>query len=277
MIKIGDFSKLCQLTVKTLRYYADIKLLEPVHINEENGYRYYKPEQLFLISEITQYKNMGFSLDEIKSIIEGSISNIELQELIKVKKRDIKEAIQLEQLKLEKVNAFQERINLKLENLVMEKVVIKELPKILVASLREVIPNYKYLHKLTPEMGQIMGKQGAVCAEPFYCFNIYHDKEYKVSDIDVEICEAVKEVPKNVDVDKRVIYKEMDKISAAACIMHRGPYEKLGESYGRIFKWLEENEYEVSDLMRESFIDGCWNKENPEDWLTEIQVPIKKK
>lgn len=42
-------------------------------------------------------------------------------------------------------------------------------------------------------------------------------------------------------------------------------------------KYIEENGDEMVELPRERYIDGIWNKENVEDWLTEIQVPVKKK
>ncbi|SFB42581.1 hypothetical protein [Clostridium frigidicarnis] len=54
----------------------------------------------------------------------------------------------------------------------------------------------------------------------------------------------------------------------AVCILHKGTYSNLRESYLYAFKWIEENRYEVIDNPRESYIDGIWNKENEEDWLT---------
>lgn len=57
--------------------------------------------------------------------------------------------------------------------------------------------------------------------------------------------------------------------------MHKGPYTRLGEAYA--MKWIEENEYEVADAPRESYIDGIWNKDSEEEWLTEIQIPIESK
>ena len=46
MLSIGEFSKICQVSAKTLRYYDEIGLLRPEEINPENGYRYYRVEQL---------------------------------------------------------------------------------------------------------------------------------------------------------------------------------------------------------------------------------------
>jgi effector-binding domain-containing protein len=108
---------------------------------------------------------------------------------------------------------------------------------------------------------------------PEYCFNIYHDKEYREKDIDVEICEAV--VKAGTDTD-HLKFKKIKAVEAAS-LLHKGPYEGLREAYGFLIKWLEENGYEATDNFRESYIDGCWNRDNPADWLTEIQVPIKKK
>lgn len=89
----------------------------------------------------------------------------------------------------------------------------------------------------------------------------------------MEICEAV--VKAGVDT-KDLKFKSFPKVSAA-CIYHQGPYENLGQSYGKLLDWLKENNYEPDGFFRESYIDGCWNKNDPNDWLTEIQVPIRKK
>jgi effector-binding domain-containing protein len=148
------------------------------------------------------------------------------------------------------------------------------LPEVIVASMRQVIPNYEELNELCPNiMGKEMKRIGCVCAIPEYCFNIYHDGEYKETDIDVEICEAVTEIKTDTDIIK---FKKIDRVPTAVCIYHRGEYGKLADAYGNIFKWIEKNGYTIVGNPRESFIDGIWNKENYEDWLTEIQIPVRK-
>ena len=42
----------------------------------------------------------------------------------------------------------------------------------------------------------------------------------------------------------------------------------------RVYKWIEDNGYLAAASPRESYIDGIWNKQDPEDWLTELQVPV---
>lgn len=63
----------------------------------------------------------------------------------------------------------------------------------------------------------------------------------------------------------------------AVCIYHKGAYNNLRDSYNIILKYIEDNGYEIIDNARECYIDGCWNKENEEDYLTEIQFPVKKR
>lgn len=155
-------------------------------------------------------------------------------------------------------------------------VIVKELPTCMVYSKRMTIPNYNEYFKLIPQIGEEVTKANPnlKCQEPEYCFIIYHDGEYKEENIDVEYCEAV--TSRGMDTDT-IKFKQIEKVPMAACLLHKGSYETLGNTYAYIFKWIEENEYMVVDNPRESYIDGIWNKENESEWLTEIQVPIQKR
>ena len=71
MLSIGELSKICQVSTKTLRYYAEIGLILPNEINYENGYRYYSIEQLETMLFIKRLKSYNFSLEEIKIILKS--------------------------------------------------------------------------------------------------------------------------------------------------------------------------------------------------------------
>ena len=72
MLKIGDFSRLSHLTVKTLRFYEKEGLLLPESIDDWTGYRFYKTSQLEEAAKIKAYRQLGLSIEEIKSIQKGS-------------------------------------------------------------------------------------------------------------------------------------------------------------------------------------------------------------
>ncbi len=73
-----------------------------------------------------------------------------------------------------------------------------------------------------------------------------------------------------------VQYKVIEQVDEAVCILHKGPYDRFREAYTFVYQWIKDNGYEAIDNPRESYIDGIWNKNDQKDWLTEIQVPIKK-
>lgn len=69
MIPIRKMSQACQVSVKTLRYYSQIGLLEPAYIDPDSGFRYYEAEQIDALLLILRLKRYGFSLDEIRQPI----------------------------------------------------------------------------------------------------------------------------------------------------------------------------------------------------------------
>lgn len=269
MYRIGMFSKLGKVTVKTLRYYDEVGLLKPVEVNEDNGYRYYDTHQLFQLHEILALRQMGFSINEINEIFTGrNISGILEQrkaELISERDRALEQLFHLEHY-----------INQRKEGIIMDyQVLVKEIKDCIVFSKRQVIPDHQALMQVVPAIGKAVmeANPGLTCAKPEYCFNVYHDGEYKLDNIDVEVCEAVNDVGKETD---GIIFKKMPGITAAT-VMHKGAYNKMAGAYAYCLNWIENNGYAVSDLSRECFIDGIWNQENEDDWLTEIQIPIVKK
>lgn len=264
LYKIGLFSQMNKVTIKALRYYDEIGILKPAHIDELTGYRYYTSDQLPILHEILGLRQMGFSLNEIASVQEGaSVKSI----LIK-KKTEILKKISEETMKLSQVEHYLHYRN-ESSNY---NVILKELPEVIVASMRITIPDYNSLFDIVPPMGREMERLGCVCTVPEYCFNIYHDGEYKEKDVDVEVCEAVTELKEDSDMLK---FKKLKKVKTAACVLHKGNYSGFPKAYAALIKWIEENGFQLIDNPRESYIDGIWNKDSEEDWLTEIQFPVR--
>jgi DNA-binding transcriptional MerR regulator len=70
LLSIGEFSKVCGVSTKTLRHYDEIGLIKPDEVNPENGYRYYSIKQLKKMLFIDRLKFYYFSLEEIKAIVQ---------------------------------------------------------------------------------------------------------------------------------------------------------------------------------------------------------------
>ena len=153
------------------------------------------------------------------------------------------------------------------------EVVIKELPECVVYYKEGIISDFSKASEFILASAEecLKDNPGLKCVEPDYSFMSYLDEEHKETDIRLRYCQAVEKAGKP---NETIGFMNLSKVKAV-CIYHRGHYDTLGEAYGFIMKYIEENGYHVSDLPRERYIDGIWNKENPEDWLTEIQVPVE--
>ena len=152
-------------------------------------------------------------------------------------------------------------------------VLVKTIPETTVAYMRIRLESYDGLFDRMPEMGALMEKAGCECALPEYCFTNYLEPGYKDREILVEICESVVAAKKETG---ELRFKTLPEIQAA-CVFHKGSYRTFSESYETVLRYIEENGYEIAGEIRESYIDGVWNKEDESQWLSEIQVPVRKK
>ena len=269
MYQIGLFSKMNRITTKTLRHYDELGLLKPAYLDQFTGYRYYTSDQLPRLNKILSLKQMGVSLSDITKMMDNP-QGVEL--FLKLKEQELASQIKETQEKLLNIQSYQKRIR---GAMIMKyDPVIKSLPEVIVASMRMIAPDYDYYFHIIPKMGIEMNRLGAVCALPAYCFNIYHDGEYKEKDIDVEVCEAVTDFCESSEMVK---FKRISGVDTALCILHKGPYALLSDAYAFAFEWIKDNDYEPVGEPRESYIDGIWNKEDDNEWLTEIQIPIGKR
>ena len=268
-LKIGEFSQLMQVTVKTLRHYEQKGLLLPDEVDEWTGYRYYSIDQMQKLQAIRDLQRLGFSLDEIKDLFEDNSHIPSIRQLTeKIKETEA----QLEQL-ITRRNRLLDWRNTRKEMKTMEKFSIQSLPEIIVASHREVLPDYAAIGSMCVEIiAPEMQRLGCKCPPPGYCFTVEHDREYKPTDVDIEYCEQVEEMGE----DSAIIqFKRLPAVPKALCMKHVGPYERFYESYIEAFRYIEEHGYKPVGQFRTCYVDGVWNQEDPEKWLSIVQIPIE--
>lgn len=265
LYRIGMFAAMNHVTVKTLRFYEEQGLLMPELIHPETGYRYYTLSQMAVLHRITALKLAGFTLEEIARINSGAD---EKAVLLKKKSELITKVSDLTR-QIAVVDGYLSKEKTGLS----APVLIKTIPETTVAYMRIRLESYDCLFDRMPEMGALMEQSGCECALPEYCFTNYPEPGYKESDIPVEICEAVAEAKTEVGDLK---FKTLPQIQAA-CVFHKGSYRTFSESYETVLRYIEENGYEIAGEIRESYIDGIWNKDDESQWLSEIQVPVRKK
>jgi DNA-binding transcriptional MerR regulator len=268
MYRIGLFSKIGKVTVKALRFYEEEGLIEPGRVDAATGYRYYDSSQIPRIHKVVALRQCGFSVPEIRQVVNGE----DVAALFAERKRQAETEAREAGARLQSINSYIESLG---EDGTMKyEIVVKDLPRVIVFSKRMIAPSYDSFFDAIPRIGEEIGaaNPGLRCRDdPPYCFNVYHDGEYKEVDIDLEVCEAVYEA--GVDTPS-IKFKTIEAVPEAACVMHKGPYSELRSAYAAVFKWIDDNGFIPADAPRESYIDGVWNRPDPAEWLTELQVPI---
>ena len=264
LYKIGMFAQMNHITIKTLRFYEEQGLLLPAHVDGENGYRYYTMNQMADIQRITALKQAGFTLDDIKLINQGA----DTAYLLSSKKAALLKKIAELTSQIAVIDGYLSGPAGTLD----APVLIRTIPAVTVASMKKRIDSYDELFSLMPEMGAEMERLGCRCALPEYCFTHYLEPGYKDEHILIETCEAVTEKKEDSALVK---FRELPEITAA-CIFHKGSYSNFSESYAAILRFIEENGYKICGNIRENYIDGIWNKDREEDWLSEIQIPVSR-
>lgn len=270
MFRIGEFSKMVRVSARMLRYYEKCGLLVPAETDAFTGYRMYSAAQISTLSRIVQLRDMGFGVEEINELLPNFKNASIMQEALEKKSMEIHTAISNEQGKLEKIAAICGRINKERVNMVFE-VELKELKAQKILSLREKISAYDKEGELWEKLGKFTAENNIGCESGGY--SIYHDEDYKETDVDVEIAVPVQGFGKNKG---NFIFKELDAIPTAATVRFSGPYEGYNEAIQKLAAWIEKNGYEMNGHIRGFAIASPGDVSSPEDYMTELQVSVKK-
>lgn len=152
--------------------------------------------------------------------------------------------------------------------------IIKQLPEYTVYYKQFKVRDFSEYNTIIPQIGAevVAANPSLKCAVPEFCYVEYLDGEFKESDFNVEYAEAVERVGNETDTIKFKILPACE----VACVMHKGSYDGLRKGYIYLINWVKENGYVPVGNAREQYIDGCWNKESESDYLTEVQIPVKK-
>lgn len=269
-LTIGDFSKYCQVTVKTLRHYEKMGLLVPNEVDEWTRYRYYDLAQMQQMNAILRLRGMGFSLEEIRELLDEGTHRPSIPQ-IEAKILDTEAQIKQLEERLDVLRRMGDSIRQIAD---MGKFSIQTLPSIIVASHRETIKRYR---DLTPLCANVIGPEiqriGCKRTQPIYSFSIDYEDEFKEENVDIEYCEQVDEMYENTPL---IQFRRLREVPTAVCMKCGGPYGRIRENFIELFHYITEHGYRVTGRPRTQYVEGPWNQKDPSKWLTIIQAPVSK-
>jgi DNA-binding transcriptional MerR regulator/effector-binding domain-containing protein len=269
MFTIGEFSKITGLTVKTLRFYHEKKLLVPAATDPSSGYRYYDQRNVEAARIIVALRELEFSLEDIDAILADCSADEGLLVFLERQKKTLAERVarfsgalaQIDDLIRQECKA-REELKMLAKSFEVEE---KSLEPVLVAGVR-MRGRYSDCGQGFAHLGKLLGRQ--IAGKPL-C--LYYDGEYREEDADFEPCMPVRREVKVDGVSVRRLPS-----GRCASLLHRGPYEELGRSYERALRYVKEHGYEITLPTREVYLKGPGMifRGNPQKYLTEIQLPL---
>ncbi len=105
MFRIGDFSRLARVSARLLRWYEEVGLLVPAHVDSATGYRYYSAAQLVQLNRILALKELGLSLQQIGAALDPGATEEKLRAALEERKANAERMRAAEELRITQIEA----------------------------------------------------------------------------------------------------------------------------------------------------------------------------
>jgi len=284
VLKIGDFSQLGQVSVRTLHHYDDRGLLKPARIDDWTGYRFYSMEQLPRLNRILALKDLGFSLDQIGRLVDDDVPAEQLRGMLALKQAEIERQLTVGRTRLLRVEARLRQIEQEGEPSPYEVVLKKTAPQT-IASTRTTVPTLEDMPTFRCDLyDELYGSLKRHRVEPGTPeFALYHTVEYLERDIDMEAAVAV-DGPRGAGPEgggDRPAFRELPAVPEMASVVHEGSAWEIPRAITALFGWIGANGYATAGPYRELHLYGRENdlfradSANVDSLLVEIQVPVR--
>lgn len=256
MLRIGEFSRLSRVTVKTLRFYDELGLLKPAKVDAESGYRYYSPEQLLTVKRISALKEQGFTLEQIVPFLREEATAEDVKASLLAKRAEMERQIREAERQLQGIEGRLRYLDRQTDGAGEREFRIREVPPMRVASVRDVVPR-SGLCLLLDEVSRFAessgeGPHGAMTIIQHAVHGTTSDEGDEVVDIEVA-------VPITADVPGggRAKVRLLPGIPRAASCVHRcDPYASSCSAVSELISWIAERGETVagSEPIRELYL-----------------------
>lgn len=276
LYSIGEVSKKCNITTRTLRYYEKLNLIKPDYV-DYNRYRFYSEDAILKINIIKYLKIIDFSLEEIKDHLQSSdfYGLIDVFEKILSKSDDELDEIRARKVLLkdwkkllEEASIVINEDNIGINTKYIEEVKLIKYPMTFDFSYRSAILNMDFSQFIERQNNKISGPVY------FYYPNIKERMERENKNKSIEIFYTQKAL-NDINNEHEFILKPALYMSK----YHIGRHEDLQESYKALIDFQKSSPYEFVGPVLERFVTDYWSTFDKNKFVTEIiaQVKVKNK
>jgi DNA-binding transcriptional MerR regulator len=274
MFRIGEFSRIAQVSGRLLRYYDSIGLLSPEATDPETGYRYYSAQQLPRLNRILVLKELGLSLEQIAQVLDQQTSVEAMRDMLILRKTQIEQTLQEELQRLQAVETRLQQID---TNGQIEEpdVVLKNLPEQHFLALRDVFPGMAAIRSFAHVIARDVPAR-AVSNNLGQIAFVIHSPQFDPEALDVEVGYLLTgKVPQEVRLsEERVLtVHTLPAIETVATLAHQGSTDTIHLTYGALGTWIERHGWQISGEGRHTLMHLA---DEDDETVVEVQLPVRK-
>ncbi len=255
-----------------LRRYDEIGLLRPCETDPFTGYRYYREDQLLLAGRIRSLQDMGFSLAAVGEMLPCLGDPARMEQFFRIREAELKAEIETASVRLRLLETAGNRLR-KDEPLMNISVLVKTIPERTAATLRMTLPSYADEGKAWDILCAETDGLNLIPDDPCLCCIVFHDSEFKESDVDVEIQKTVAGTYPDTE---HVRFRTLPAVTAA-CGIYNGSYDGLDDAIRTVAEWVGANGYEFDGPAFLIYHVSPHETDDPAEFVTEICYPVKLK
>ena len=265
LLSIGAFASMTRLSIKALRLYDQLDLLQPRHVDPQTGYRFYSIDQLSCARMIRNMREMDMPLATIRQVLAALTSSPAQAEALLREYAEMREQ-QVRQIRVQ-VGQFIQQIQQE-QNPMSLEVNVKQIAPQQVLSLTHRVKVDKLENTIlqsVKELNALVKEQNASAADA--PFGIYHGTINEQDDGPIEICLPVSG---QVKTQGNVVAKQLEG-GNAACVTMVGKqcsFPEILGGYDAAADWIQKNGYEMAESPREVWYEPPGDNEKIEIvWL----------
>ncbi|RMF77429.1 MAG: MerR family transcriptional regulator [Chloroflexi bacterium] len=276
MLKIGEFSRLSQISIKALHIYDERGLLRPEHVDTFTSYRYYSFEQLPRAHHIMALKGMGLSLEQIGLIINQEMNIDELRGMFRLKKAELEQQVREEQQRLAMVEFHLKMIEVE-DNMPELNVIVKEIPSFAALYLR-FRPVEHQIPTTAQEINELIAV-GKIKHTGQFMGAVYGEKinpdNYEFAFIVPVTDEQSGDV--ELSTNDKLVLTQIPPVLAATIVVRGHGEADLFEKQVLLERWAIENGYGLCHEYRAIHHKGAMHHVPQSEWVTELQIIVEER
>jgi len=279
MFTIGDFAGLGRVSVRMLRHYDAIGLIRPAHVDPHSGYRYYTAAQLRVLNRVIALKDLGFTLQQVKSMIEDKVEPTELRGMLRLRRAELAAQVERDAARLAQVDARLRLIETE-GHMDTGDVVLKDVPGMRVVELSATAASYddaasisENLTPLYPRLLELMKQHGIPMIGAPIAY--YEPAPAEPGDETISVHAAFPVGPGVGRADLGFDVVDLPPLGPAATALHLGSMKQAMGTVQKIANWIDDNGHRpVGHVFAREIYLECPPGDH-DQWVTEMQVPVR--